>query len=66
MLFDHLVGAGEQRRWHYDAQGLGGPQIDNELKFGWLLNRQVGCFLALKDAVNVRGDPAADFVSRGP
>src|SRR4051812_17172730 len=39
-LFDHLVGAGEQRWWHFEAECLRGLQIDNELKLRWLQNGQ--------------------------
>ena len=28
-LFDHLVGAGEQRRWHIEAEHPGGLHVDN-------------------------------------
>jgi hypothetical protein len=28
--FDHLVGAGEQRRWHSNAKRLGGFHIDDQ------------------------------------
>jgi hypothetical protein len=32
-LFDHLVGAGEQRRWHREPERLGGGEIaDGELR----------------------------------
>jgi hypothetical protein len=41
-LFDHLVGAGEQRRRHLDAERLRGGQIDNQLELGRLLDRKVG------------------------
>ena len=31
-LFDHLVGAGEQPRWHVEAKRLGGLVIDDQLE----------------------------------
>src|SRR5262249_6923481 len=42
-LLDDLVGAGEQRRRHLNAERLGGRrQIDDEIEFGWLLDRRCG------------------------
>src|SRR5207245_10063506 len=53
--FDHLVGAGEQRRWHGEAERLGSLKIDHQLVFGRRLHRKVGRLLALEDAINVGG-----------
>jgi hypothetical protein len=51
--FDHRVGAGEQRRRHFEAEGLGGPEIYNQLELGWLHNRQVTWFLALENSPHI-------------
>ena len=39
-LFDHLVGGGEQRRRHIDAERLGVFEIDDEIEVGRLHDRQ--------------------------
>src|SRR5215831_1557559 len=45
--FDHLVGAGEQRRRDGDADRLGGCRIDDKLHLSRKLHRQIARLLAL-------------------
>src|SRR5881394_693138 len=44
---DHLVGAGEQRRRHGEAERLGGWKIDYELELGRKLHWQIARLGAL-------------------
>src|SRR6185503_5246336 len=39
--FDHLVGTGEQRGWHFEAERLGSRQIDDEIELSRLLDWKV-------------------------
>ena len=34
-LFDHLVGAGEQRRWYGEAKRFCGSEVYREFEFCW-------------------------------
>ena len=39
LLFDHLVGAGEQREWHGEAERLGGLEVYHQLELA-----RLGCW----------------------
>jgi hypothetical protein len=54
-LLDHLVGAGEQRWWHVEAERLGSFEVDRQLEPCRRLHREVGRLLALEDAIDVAG-----------
>ena len=54
-LLDHLVGAGEERGWDGQAECPGGLQVDHQLEFGRLLDRQVGGPSTLEDPAAVVG-----------
>src|SRR5262249_21595003 len=54
-LFDHLVGAGDDRSRYGDAQQLRGCEIDDKFKLRRLLDRQFTRFRAAKNLVGVLG-----------
>src|SRR5262245_24093518 len=54
-LLDHLIGARAQRRWHVEAERLGGFEVEHHFEFGRRLHWQVGRLFALEDAIDVAG-----------
>ena len=55
LLFDHLVGAGEQCRRHVKAERLRGRQIDDEIELGRLLDRNIGRLRPAQNLVDIIG-----------
>ena len=60
-LFDHLIGAGEDRRRHGKAKRLGGLEIHNQLEFRRLLHRQISRLGALEEPPGVNAGLAPDI-----
>ena len=58
---DHLVGAADQRQRNGKAEGLGSLQVDDQLDFGGLLDRQIGLLLALENPGGVATGQAVRF-----
>ena len=58
VLFDHLIGAREQRLRYGKSERLCGFEIDYQLILCRRLHRQIGRLLALEDAIDVTGGAA--------
>jgi hypothetical protein len=52
-LFDHLVGATEQRQWKWEAQRFCGFQVYYKIDLRGLLDRQIGWFCALQNSASI-------------
>lgn len=57
LLFDHLVGAREKRRWHGQADCLGSPHINYQLEFAGCLHRQVARLFTFEDTIDTSLPP---------
>src|ERR1700680_175851 len=52
-LFDHLVGAQQDRGWDRKTQRLGGLEVDEESEQTGVLTRQVTRFSPLENLINI-------------
>src|SRR5262245_11639529 len=59
--FDHLVRAGEQRRWHLDAKRFGGLEVDRQLEIGRCLHGKSIRACALEDTIDIFGRAGKRF-----
>src|SRR6266566_7035348 len=48
---DHLVGAQQDRSWHFKAERLGSPEIEDKFKFCSLLDRNIAGLAALENLI---------------
>src|SRR5262245_27715538 len=53
--FDHLVGKGEQRARNGNVERSGSVEVNDEIEFGWLLDRDVGRFRSTQNLIDVIG-----------
>src|SRR5262245_8766839 len=63
---DHLIGAGEQRGWHFEAERACSLEVDGEFVLVRGLDGQIGRFLASQDAVHVLCGASVLVVKIGP
>ena len=52
-LFDHRIGAGQERSRNFDAQRLGRLHVDDEFEFGRQLDRHIGRLLTFENAADI-------------
>src|SRR6516162_11478995 len=62
---DYLVGDGEQRRRHVEAESLGSLKIDDQLVLSRGLHRQIAGLFPLEDTVDVGGRTPKDLCHVG-
>jgi hypothetical protein len=57
VLFDHLVGASEERGRDGDAEGFGSFGVDGQLELDRTLNGQFAWISSLQNAINIYSRP---------
>jgi hypothetical protein len=64
-LFDHLIGQQKEGFWNLESERLGGPEVDDQLEFGWLQHWQVGWLLAPENAARKSSGKTLKFAADG-
>src|SRR6516225_11260218 len=64
-LFNHLIGGHLHDQRHGKTKPLGGLEIDHELEFGGLYDRQIARLLALEDPTRVHTNLAISICNAG-
>ena len=62
---DDLIGAGEQRLRHGEAERLGGLEVDHELEFDRPLYGEIGRLRPFQDFVDICGRAPTEILDRG-
>src|SRR3954453_3978630 len=60
---DHLIGASEEHRWHFEAKGFRRLEIDTQLEFGGLVKGDVSRIGTFENLVDEVGEAAKNVRS---